>query len=184
MRHNISFFCPLLPRLNNTPYGIVMLERKSCTKETYRRTKETFTICFELQSLSALLDVHMMIITSIEEDCSARGSIPVTTKVPTRPKQEGTSDTNMWKGHHQTTTGERCNLRLPAACMQGTFGSIQWGKPSLHHLSSLGKPRAEPTMLPHTATFGSILIRHLAPALLLVSMPLLSSSSFFLFFLF
>ena len=52
---------------------------------------------------------------------------------------------------------------LPAACMQGTFGSIQWGKPSLHHLSSLGKPRAEPTMLPHTATFGSILIRHLAP---------------------
>jgi hypothetical protein len=69
----------------------------------------------------------------------------------------------MWKGHHQTTTGERCNLRLPAACMQGRFGSIQWGKPSLHHLSSLGKPRAEPTMLPHTATFGSILIRHLAP---------------------
>jgi hypothetical protein len=30
-----------------------MLERKSCTKETYSRTKETFTICFESQSLSA-----------------------------------------------------------------------------------------------------------------------------------
>ena len=105
-RHNNTIL------LNNTPYVIVMLERKSCTKETYRRTKETFTTCFELQGLSALLDMHMMIITSIEEDCSARGSIPVTTKVPTRPKQEGTSDTNMWKGHHQTTTGERCNLRL------------------------------------------------------------------------
>jgi hypothetical protein len=37
----------------------------------------------------------MMIITSFERDCLARGSIPVTTKVPTRPNQEATSDTNM-----------------------------------------------------------------------------------------
>ena len=71
-RHNITSL------LNNTPYLIVMLERKSCTKETYRRTKETFTICFESQSLSALLDMHMMIITSFKGDCLARGSIPVT----------------------------------------------------------------------------------------------------------
>ena len=100
--------------LNNTPYVIVMLERKSCTKETYRRTKETFTICFESQSLSALLDMHMMIITSIEEDCSAGGSIPVTTKVPTRPKQDATSDTSM-KRSSPNHTGEKiikCNIQL------------------------------------------------------------------------
>ena len=46
----------------------------------YGRTKETFTTCFELQGLSALLDIHMKIITSFERDCLARGRIPVARK--------------------------------------------------------------------------------------------------------
>ena len=44
----------------------------------YGRTKETFSTCFKLQGLSALLDIHMKIIASLERDFLAKGSIPVT----------------------------------------------------------------------------------------------------------
>jgi len=63
----------------------------------------------------------------------------------------------------QLANSSHRSIKLPAACMQGRFGNSQWGKPSVHLLNSLGKPRAKPTKLPHTATFCSILIRHLAP---------------------
>jgi hypothetical protein len=55
-----------------------IVRKKELHKRNIQRTKETFTICFESQSLSALLGMHMMIITSFKGDFSARGSIPVT----------------------------------------------------------------------------------------------------------
>ena len=63
----------------------------------YGRTKETFTTCFELQGLSALLDIHMKIITSFERDFLAIGSIPVTREY--QPLQR--------KKPHQTPIMER-----------------------------------------------------------------------------
>jgi hypothetical protein len=73
--------------------------------------KETFTICFELQSLSALLDIHMMIITSFERDCLARGVSP--SPGSTNSSEAGSNISHQYVGgHHRTTAGERCNLQL------------------------------------------------------------------------
>ena len=68
----------------------------------YGRTKETFTTCFELQGLSALLDIHMKIITSFERDFLARGNIPVTREYqPLLSRKQ--HQTPVWNGHHRIT---------------------------------------------------------------------------------
>jgi hypothetical protein len=52
-----------------------IVRKKELHKRNIQTNKEIFTICFELQSLSALLDIHMKIITLFERDNLARGLI-------------------------------------------------------------------------------------------------------------
>ena len=157
----------------------ISLERKTCTKETYRRTKEIFTICFELQSLSALLDMHMMIITSFEGDNLARGLSPQLGRA--KSFKAGIMH------QHGRSSPNTLEKRSPP---QGRSSNNHWGEPLDYHLSTLGKPRAESTRAPHTATFGSILMNCSCTIsvildvriLFFYSAPVFSSSSFFLFF--
>ena len=89
----------------------------------YGRTKETFTTCFELQGLSALLDIHMKIITSFERDFLARGSIPVTREY--QPLQR--------KKQHQTPVRGKVitepQLEKEAACRRPPRRSVH----NTHH---------------------------------------------------
>jgi hypothetical protein len=75
-------------RCHTQSYGRVFLRetRMHNISILYGQTKETFTTCFELQSLSAMLDIHVknvMIITSFtflpafarKEELNAHGTI-------------------------------------------------------------------------------------------------------------